>query len=166
MLQKRLHLTDICRLAVQQLLTDHADPVILLGILVEILQPFDHPFGIALNHHIRNFRVTVTPGQLHAGHSVREKPDSRIQFPQLPSPLTGNGMCLTFNTVIFPQLGFQGFSECRTHTGIQYTSDSHLAHLCGFQDRAEHILTVFHNYITGLSMYRQKKIMQAFPVDA
>ena len=131
-LKKCLHLPDICSFAVQQFLGYGADPVILMRILVEIFQPFDHAFGIPLDHHIRNFRIAISTGQLHPCHSVCQEPLGRIQFPQFPAPLAGDRMGFPFNAIIFPELGLQCFSESGTHAGIQHAADANLAHLCGF----------------------------------
>ena len=54
-LQKRLHLTDTGRFAVDQFLRNTGYTVILPGVLMEVFKVFDHIFGIALYHHVCNF---------------------------------------------------------------------------------------------------------------
>ena len=55
LLQKGLHLPDICRFAVNQFLRDSTDPVILPGVLMKDLEIFNHTLCIIQDHHTGDF---------------------------------------------------------------------------------------------------------------
>ena len=112
--QKGLHLADVGRFAVNELLCQIFNLAVMVRPLVHVFNTLDHAPGIAQNHHIRH------------------QPFARLKFRQIPSSLGSQGMGLTFDGIIFLQLGFQGFAQAGPHGGIQNTSDANLPHLCGF----------------------------------
>ena len=56
-----------------------------------------------------------------------------VQLRQLPVPLLGNGMGLTFDGIILPQLGLHSLPQLRLDIRVQHTADAKLPHLRGFQ---------------------------------
>lgn len=144
LLQKGLHLPDICRFAVNQFLGDSADPVILPGVLMKAFEIFYHTFCIVHDHHIGDFGVTVSVGDPYPVFSVRKEPDSGIQFRQIPAPLGSNDMGFAFDGIQLTELAFQCLAESRPHAGIQNTADPDLAQLYGFQNADQHVSAVIH----------------------
>lgn len=136
-LQKILHLPDIGAFAVQKLLGEQVNGAVGNGQLVQIFQPLYHAPGVSLDHHAGDFGFVVPAGQLEPGHTVGQKPNSRIQFRYLPTPLVGKGMGFRFDGIVFFQLIFQGGTQAGIHGGIQHAADTDLPHLGGFQDGGE-----------------------------
>lgn len=142
--QISLHLADIGGLAVQQLLAQCVDLLVLLTELMEGFQTLDHAPGVALNHHVGNFGVGVPAAQLHPGHEIRPDPYGGVKLVHVPAPLGGDGMGFGFDGIVFPKLGFQRFPQPGTHTGVQHTANADLPHLGGFQDGGQNFSAVFH----------------------
>ena len=65
--------------------------------LVQILKPFDHATGVALDHHTGDFGVGIAAGELEAGHHVRHFPYHGIQFGDLPATGRGDAVGLGFD---------------------------------------------------------------------
>ena len=70
MLQKVLHRSNNYGFAVQQFLTDTADPVVRMGILVQTFQTLYHAFGVGQDQHAGDPGVTVATGHLHTCQQV------------------------------------------------------------------------------------------------
>lgn len=130
--QKGLHLTDVGGFAVDELLSQIFNLAVMVRPLVHIFNAFDHAPGVAQNHHICDLGVGIPIAQLHSCHHIRHQPFAWLKLRQIPSPLGSQGMGLTFNGIVFLQLGFQGFPQAGPHGGIQNASDANLPHLCCF----------------------------------
>ena len=130
--EKRLHLADVGGLAVDELLGQIFNLAVMVCPLVHIFDAFDHTAGIAQNHHVRDFGVGIAVAQFHSCHHVRHEPLARLKFRQFPATLGCQGVCLTFDGIVFLQLGSQCLPQAGTHGGIQNASYAHLTHLCGF----------------------------------
>ena len=101
-LQKGLHLPDVSSFAVQELLRQNPERMILGFHLVEIPQSMDHAFGISLDQNICHPGIGISSVQLHPGEAIHQETSPRIQFRELPSSLQSNGVDFRFHGIVFP----------------------------------------------------------------
>ena len=86
MLQETLHLTDVCRFAVDQLLGQGRDHCIGSRELMQVSDSLDHSFGVSLYHHVGDPGIGIAPGRPGPGHFVCKRADRRVQFWNLQAP--------------------------------------------------------------------------------
>ena len=144
MLHEGLHGLDVVLLGHQELLGKLGDLLVAVFAPPGVFQHQDHTPGVALDHHTRDLGIPIAVLQLCSGHHIRHDPNSGLEFRQFPASLGRNGVGFAFNGVILTKLGFQRLSQSGAHIALQHTSDTHLTHLCCFQQGSQHLFAVFH----------------------